>query len=158
VLVLHKVRFGDWLAYVRFNQGHNGILRFDPFFELFDGASGDSLLYHMSAVSLFGIFAVGAILVFPVSVPLALFGTVYVLFVSIIFHLDLFRYALPGYVFALFIGFDEVWSARATQRALIVLLPLYAALATWYTIGQIASNAAAPWFTEQVLATPVEWF
>jgi hypothetical protein len=158
LLFFHHCRFGDWRAYVHYNQGQSGLLRSPAFFEIFDGALGGDLGYHLSALSLFCVFVVGAILIFPVSVPIGIFSAVYVCFVSFVFHLDIFRYALPGYVFAVFVGFDDVWSAKVAQKPLLVLLPFYAVLAGWYTIGQMKSNSAAFWFTEEILETPAKWF
>jgi hypothetical protein len=158
VFLLHHLRFGDWRAYFRFNQGHNSILYFLPFHEILSGCAGQIELYKVAALALFSIFIVGVVLVFPVSVPFGIFSLVYVWFVSCISHMDIFRYALPGYIFAVFVGFDEVWSAKSAQKPLLVLLPFYLALGVWYTVGQLRTNTAGAWFTETVLETPIAYY
>jgi hypothetical protein len=159
VLAFHRLRFGDWRAYWRFNQGHNGLLAWPPFREVVGDAraSGD-VPYQMSALTLFAVFGIGVVCVFHASVPFGIFSTVYVAFVSLLFHLDLFRYALPGYIFAIFVGFDEVWASKEFARAAKWIIPGYVAVMGVYAVGQLRTNAAAPWFTEWALKASVAYW
>jgi hypothetical protein len=158
-MAFHRLRFGDWFACYRINQGRHALLSWPPFREVIWHArnSGD-VNFQMSAVVLFLIFAVGTVLVIPVSFPFAVFSVVCVAFISVLFHLDLYRYALPGYIFAVFVGFDEVWASKAFGRAWMWIAPGYLLVMVWYAVGQIASNAATNSFMEMVLNTPVTYY
>jgi hypothetical protein len=159
VLLLHHFRFGDWKAYYHFNQGHNALLHFPPGFELRDGAVGNSdVQYHLSALSLFAIFAVGTLLVFPVSVPFGIFTLVYLIFSSSLWHIDLYRYALPGYIFAIFVGFDELWSSSTMASAMVGLSLLIALPTLCYGMGQLMTNVAPSWFTGVVLSSKLSYY
>jgi hypothetical protein len=156
--MLHHYRFGDWKACSRFSQGHNNLLHLPPFFEIRDNAVGTAdVNSHLSALALFAPFAVGTAVVFPICVSFGIFTFVYLIFSASLWHIDIFRYALPGYVFALIVGFDEIWASKATNGAFIGLAPALAAVVFWYAMGQIGSNTAPPWFTEEVLRAPVAW-
>jgi hypothetical protein len=158
VAALHYYRFGDWKAYYRFNQGHNSLLHFPPFSEIIDHARGSSnVKYHISALSLVAPFTVGTLLLFPVSVPFAIFALVYLVFSNSLFHMDIYRYALPGYVFALIVGFDEVLASKPAKKALLWLSLPFLTVALSYAVGQMESNRAPPWFTEEAIRSPVAW-
>jgi hypothetical protein len=159
LLAFHHLRFGDWLTYYRVNQGRNKLLSWPPFREvLWFARNSDDVNFHLSALGLFVLFAVGVVLVIPVSFPFAVFSIVYVVFVSVLFHMHIYRYALPGYVFAVFVGFDEVWASKAFARAWMWIGPGYLAVMVWYAVGQIGSNAASSWFVQTVLNAPVAYY
>jgi hypothetical protein len=158
VLRFHAKRFGDWLAYLHFNQGHNGLLRWPPFHDIVKhGRRSDDVKFHYSTLYLFVPFAIGTILVFGAAVPLGIFAAVYVVFSASLFHIDLYRYALPGYVFAVLVGFDELWASAAFKKAAIWLVPIYMALVGKYSIGQLRSNIAPDWFLKSVLSAPIAY-
>jgi hypothetical protein len=158
VMGLHRLRFGDWLAYIHFNQGHNSLIQFPPFHEPRGAMAGSQDTdYIISSLSLFLPFIIGTILVFPVCVPFGIFSFVYVWFTSLLFHLDLYRYAIPGCVFAFLVGFDEVWSSQAFTLGSRWFIPCYLILVFWYAVGQVGSNVAGDWFVQAVLETPLSY-
>ena len=158
IILLHKIKFNDWLAYVHFNQNSQGLLRFEPFFEIINNFRGNTdIIYANSATFLFFPFIVGTILLYFVSIPFAIFSTVYVLFVSMIFHLDIFRYAIPGFVFALFVGFDPIFSSPQFKKVFYCFCPFYVYYLFKMIPEQIKSNSAPPWFTNHVLNSPVSY-
>lgn len=158
VILLHKIKFNDWLAYVHFNQNSQGLLRFSPFFEIINHFKFNSdIIYANSATYLFYPFIIGTILLYFVSVPFAVFSTVYVLFVSMIFHMDIFRYAIPGFVFALFVGFDPIISSPQFKKIFYCFCPFYTLYLFKMIPEQIHSNSAPFWFTKTVLNSPVSY-
>ncbi|OHS98614.1 hypothetical protein TRFO_34986 [Tritrichomonas foetus] len=160
LLLLHHLKFNDYLAYLHFNQGHQGLIKFPPFHEIFGQFKGgaSNIVYLNSTLSLYIPFFIGTVLLYFVSVPFAIFSTVYTIYVSLLFHLDIFRYAIPGYVFALFVGFDPIISSPAFKRAMIYFVPFFVPFLLYHTSNQIRSNAAPSWFTQQVLNSKVSYF
>jgi hypothetical protein len=159
VLLLHHFRFGDWKAYYRFNQGYNQLLHFPPGFEIRDGAAGGSdVLYHSSVLSLFAVFAVGAFLVFHACLPFGIFTLAYLIFSSSLWHNDPYRYALPGYIFAIFVGFDELWSSVTMTKVMTGLVFPLAFAGMRYGLGQLRTNTASPWFTATVLNSKLSFY
>jgi hypothetical protein len=154
LMYMHHVRFGNWNAYISFNQGHNGLIQFPMFHELIGNCrNSHDLVYTLSALTLFVPFIIGTVLLFTVSVPFAIFSTVYIVLVSLLFHLDLYRYSLSGGIFAVLVGFDEIWSSKEFKRAMPWFFPPYLVIAVWYAVHQIGSNAAPSWFVANVLKT-----
>jgi hypothetical protein len=152
IMYMHHLRFGNWNAYISFNQGHNGLIQWPMFHELvYNCQHSHDLLYTLSALTLYLPFIIGTVLLFTVSVPFGIFSTVYVVLVSLLFHLDLYRYALSGGIFAILIGFDEIWSSKEFKKAMPWFFPAYLIVAVWYAVHQIHSNVAPPWFVTTVL-------
>lgn len=158
IVLLHKVKFNDWLAYIHFNQNSQGLVRLSPFFEIINHFRyNDELIYSNSCIYLFCPFIIGTFMLYTVSIPFAIFSTVYVLFVSMVFHMDIFRYAIPGFVFALFVGFDPIISSPHFKKVFWCFIPLYTLYLFKMIPEQIHSNSAPPWFTNIVLQSPVSY-
>jgi hypothetical protein len=150
--LFHQWRFKDWKAYFTFNHGTVKLIRWPPFLLLTNTAfASPDLVDHQGSLVIFPVFLIGTALLFPVCVPFAIFTTVYLCYCSLLWHLDVYRYALPGYIFAVVIGFNDVWSSRGFKIMSIALVPLYFSLFMWYGIGQLESNCADEDFMNMVL-------
>lgn len=158
LLLLHYIKFNDIFAYIHFNQNHQGLIRFPPFHEIRGQFQGNNIVYLDSSLYLFLPFILGTIMLYFISVPFAIFSTVYVIYVSLLFHLDIFRYSLPGFIFAILVGFDSIISTPPFKRAIIILLPFYVAFLLYMIPNQIQSNRAPDWFTRNVLHSKVSYY
>jgi hypothetical protein len=142
---LHRLRFGDWAAFWRYSRGPNC-----PFDWPDMVGKSDS-----PALPLFAVFGVGSALLAPVALPFALFAVAYFAFAASVRFADVWRYAAPGYVFALLVGLDGVWASAPARRALrVIALPTGAAV-LWCAVAQIAANAARPKFMRAVFGAEV---
>jgi hypothetical protein len=68
-----------------------------------------------------------------------------------LWHHDIFRSALPEYILAVIVGFDEIWVSKGFRKAAVVLLPLFLAVAGRYCVGQIKTNAPPVLFMNALL-------
>ena len=155
VFGMHQIRFGTWKAYFAFNQGQQGLISLPPFIEIVRTYKyGRDLLDIFAHDNLMVPFFVGLAITMVTCVPLGIFSTVYFLYVGCLRHIDTFRYALPGFVPAVIIGFERLWTSREFRSIIYLLLCIYLPLCLFYMHGQITSNVAPAWFTNRVLDTP----
>jgi hypothetical protein len=148
----HNWRFHDRLAYIHFNSGQQNLIRLPPFAELINLRSADNVLYAHSFIGPWVLSAFGAWLIFGKSIPIALFASIFALYVSCLNHIDIYRYALPCSMFAFMVGFERFWADKRAVLACILVLPFYLVAMAIYVKGQIHSNKAWPQFMEDVLA------
>jgi hypothetical protein len=151
LVALHKWRFNDALAYLHFNQNSQHLIAWPPFRELRALRQNRGELSGHSFVANYVLFALGCTLTITKSVPIGIFATVFAGYVSLLSHIDIYRYALPGAVFALLIGFDAFWVSNIGKTTCLITLPLYTVLLVIYTNGQIHSNKAWPQFMEDLM-------
>ena len=144
LVLLHYIKFGDAMAYIHYNQGSQGLVQWPPFFE----ANGQQLdeYYNYSAIGSLLLGLLGAFLSADRCLPIAIFSFVHLMYVSLLFHLDVFRYELPAYLFALFVGFDEFWNLKNIPHILLLCSPVYMYILSNYAGKQIHSNIAWPQF------------
>jgi hypothetical protein len=149
--LLHKWRFDDWLAYLHFNQNSQHLIHWPPFHELTElGQRSDEFDSH-SFISNYLLFAFGSALAFTKSIPIGLLSVAFAAYVSLLSHLDIYRYSLPGAVFAFVVGFDGFWASATGKAACWIAAPLYLVLLVLYAPAQIHSNIASPDFMDEVM-------
>lgn len=146
MVLLHQYRFNDALAYLHFNQGQQGLVRWPPFHELLGILYNRDDFQSYSFLGYYALMAFGTALVYTRSIPLGIYSTCFTIYVSFLFHLDIYRYGLPAFVFAILVGFDGFWSSKSGKIICLVVSPLYIILICMYTSGQIHSNKAWPDF------------
>jgi hypothetical protein len=150
--LLHKWRFDDWLAYIHFNQNSQHLIEWPPFREVTGIAwSSDELRSH-SFVSNYLLFAFASALTFTRSIPIGLFAIAFAAYVSLLNHSDIYRYSLPGAVFAFVVGLDAFWASPCGKVTCCVAAPFYLVLLVLYTYPQIHSNIAWPDFMDDVMS------
>ena len=151
IIIFHVYRFDDPLAYIHFNQGVNQLIQWPPFYEATKQQVND--YYNYSNIGSLLIGFLGAFLSFEKCIPVTIFAIVHLTYVSLLFHIDVFRYQLPAYVLVLFIGFDKYWSGNGIVLFLMVLFPIYCFVCAAYSNGQIHSNIASPYFIDAMFTS-----
>lgn len=151
LLSLHRAMFNDVLAYIHFNQHSQGLITAHPLHELTRGKRSSDVLYLHSFVDLYFLYFIGIIPIVIVAGPISIFASVHMLYVSLLNHMDIFRYSIPAAVFCLFIGYDKMWSDPKVKSALIIFGPFYLFYLLTYATGQIHSNRCSPQFLQSVL-------
>lgn len=150
VALLHYIRFNSYTAYLEFNKNTAGLLRF-PLYGFVIPAG-----YHKYVIQSYMLFSVitpllaGTLVLYTVAVPLAIFCTVYAIYITVLFHADLFRYSIPGYTLAVIIGFDPIFSSPIFKQRMIYTVPFLIILMFTYYYGQINSNKAIQTFLLEV--------
>lgn len=145
LVLLHHYRFNDALAYIHFNSGQQHIIQWPPLNDAYQVYSG--WFYNYGSLATFFIYLFGTFLLYEKSVPIAIFCTVHMCYVSLLFHLDVFRYQLPASVFVTIIAFDKIITKRTVLWPCFIalLFPLFS-----YVGGQINSNTAWPQFMDEI--------
>jgi hypothetical protein len=152
VVGLHAWRFKDPWAYIHFNKDSQKLIQWPPFGELARMRGTKDDFEARSFISAYGPFALGAVLLCARSLPIGFFSIIFVIYVSVLFHIDIYRYALPGAVFGLIVGLEGFWASRTGKVAFWVGIPLYATALVLYVQGQIHSNVAPSYFMDEVMA------
>lgn len=148
---LHHIKFGDWKSYFKFNQGRQKLLHF-PFFSLvYDSNSVNKIPRVFKVFDLFLPMLTGTLIIYTISIPIAIFCTVYILYVSSLNHMDTFRYALPAYTLTLLIGFDMIWSSKKFKQAAPFLSIIYSVFAVFYVVGQVVTNRCDRDFLKDIM-------
>ena len=158
LVVFHKIRFGIYDAYIKFNQGRQKLIGPFPFFELIRNAKQGMNVSFLSCYYLYLPFIVGSSMLLSNVLPFAIMCIAYILYVSLLFHIDILRYSIPAYVLALLVGFDPILSSPQGKRAIKYLVPLYIVIALRYSVMQICSNRAPLWFMKDALRVPTVYF
>lgn len=146
---IHKKKFGTYKAYFKFNSG---LIRLKPFYALFDFSKKLDLIPHLNSILLLDFCMLGGILIlYSISVPMAIFSTVYLLYSSMLVHDDVYRYILPGYNLALLIGYDSIWSHPIFKKFSHIPLILYIILMCEYALCHLVSNRSEYDFLKEVM-------
>ena len=141
IMLFHEYRFNDRYAYIHFNQGHQGLLVFQPFFALFRYTSNPNYMHMVFERFAIHIpFAACICVVFSVSIPLAIFSVVYFFYTSMLNHLDIARYSLPSYMPSLLIGMDVLFSSPQMKKHMNFVQIFVMIFGAVYSLGQISSN------------------
>jgi hypothetical protein len=149
--------FGDFLAYVKFNQKRQKLIEWPPFNELRPWhISGSGVNYIHSFLDLYGVYIFETLLVLPVAGPIGVFCGLWVGYLGLLRHMDVFRYALPGAVFGTIVGLDKLWSHRFGYAAVLCLAPVYLVEMVVYSVGQINSNRCSGGFMRDVLDSALD--
>jgi hypothetical protein len=156
IFCMHKWKFGNWFAYFEFNQQGMRLLKLPPFHKFVSLAKSDEFVHSMPTIYLLCVFGMGLIVVMKVAFPLGVFATVYFLFCAVINHVDVWRYALPGLVLAVLIGFDAIWRSKQFRSNWYVLAVPYAFVVVLYVAGNLASNRATDDWVKAVM-NPKKW-
>jgi hypothetical protein len=155
--LLHKIKFGDYFAYFKFNQGQQRLINPNVFYSLYYGArSLTRLTLPYNLILLESILIPGVFVLLSIAVPLGIFGVVYVIYVSVLFHIDLIRYALPAYMPALLIAYDAIWSHSYFKKNSYILYPFFGFIVALYSLGQIGTNRCEDNFFLEA-CDPVRW-
>jgi hypothetical protein len=157
VMTFHYSMFGDFMAYVKFNQKRQKLVEWPPLSEIRSGRMRDSSTNYLhSFIDFYGLYILQALLVIPVAGPIGVLCAVWVLYIACLRHMDIARYSLPGGVFGLLIGLDKLWSSRVGIAAMVCCAPFYLMELLWYGGGQINSNRCGDGFFSEVLDAAVD--
>jgi len=156
LLIFHKAMFNDAFAYLTFNSKKQGLLQFPPFQEIVGKVRNTNPLYFHSFTSLFFPLLVSTLLMIPVCGPVAVFAMIFLAYVSLLRHIDLYRYSLPCGVFSLLIGFDSLFSSPQFLKSLPIVAPLYIIICLVYSAGQINSNVCWDQFLKEVYEAAID--
>ncbi|OHT02604.1 hypothetical protein TRFO_07016 [Tritrichomonas foetus] len=149
LLYLHQIKFGTYKAYFIFNQG---LIKFKPFYALIENSKNfQSIQYLFPILHLHVLMIFGCLVLFATSIPLAIFSTVYLIYNSMLFHIDVYRYALPGYILCILVGFDAIWSHPTFKKYFYIPLFFYLLSSIGYFIGQICTNRSSAEFLYDVM-------
>lgn len=151
LLLLHHVKFGDYLAYIHFNSGNQKLIRWPPFNEVLYGSRGNNLHQVHSFIDYYFPALIGTLAILPVAAPVSFFSLLYLVYVSFLYHLDLVRYSIPSTIFAFIIGYDSLISNFIGNLSLKILFPFYYLFICTYAAGQIHSNRCGSYFFNMVL-------
>ena len=147
LLYLHQIKFGTYKAYFLFNQN---LIQLIPFKYLIVKTKSDfcdlyaKFLLHLV---MFG----GILILFRISLPLAIFSGVYLIYTSMLNHHDIYRYILPGYILALLIGYDQILSNSQIKKNSIVLFFFVLITTCSYSISHLLTNISGPDFLKEVM-------
>ena len=156
LLLFHKIKFDNYMAYFQFNQAQQGLIQF-PFFYLFAVGRWTDIYPIMYNLLLLETTILAGICVFlRKCIPIAIFSIVYFLYISLLFHVDIWRYSLPAYVPCLLAAFDPIFSHRRFKALIIFLLPAYAFVLAVYATGMFNSNRCWDDFFLNI-CDPVRW-
>lgn len=158
LLALHKLMFNDTLAYIHFNKNQAGIIQTLPFHELIYGSESSDVFSLLSFAYLILILFLGSVVSLEKSGISGIFGLVWAGYASLLHHMDVFRYALPGFVFAFHIGFSSFFESPKGRSTVKILAPIYFALMLLYSRGQIQSNSSGKFFLDRVLESGKDKF
>jgi hypothetical protein len=119
------------------------LIKFPPFHKIFQiskepKAVGDDF----PTIYLLGVFFVGLVGLASVAFPLLVFALVHFLYCSVLDHIDIYRYSLPGYSLAVLVGLDVVWSHAKIKANVRWLVACYALALIPYVASNLAGNRA----------------
>lgn len=150
VFLMHYFRFGKITGYFDYNQGFQSIVH-HPFYMIKELSCRRSIEEIVPELFLYFILILGTLRTVFISVPFAIFSFVYFLYIISIFHLDTFRYALPGYIIVLFVGFNDVFCKDEFKYVLMILGPFFLFFEYIFAFYQFKSNLATDSFFKAVL-------
>lgn len=156
ILMMHRKLFNEWFAYFKFNFSHQGLIHWPPLYKLIGYAGSTDMVELNTFLLYFMILTPGVVLLYTSCGPVAIFATIFNLYVTVLYHIDIYRYGIPGSVFAFLIGYDRLWSSPQLQTTLFIVgLPLLLLL-LFYSTGQIITNSCGDDFLSYILsfATP----
>lgn len=152
LMILHRAMFDDPFAYIKFNSGQQGLIQLRPLHEIRGGNSRSrDVLYLHSFIDFYFLYVIGLIPLFFNAGPIAIYSFIHLAYVSLLRHMDVFRYSLSAAVFCLLVGFDRMWSDRRVRSAMYYFAPFYFVFLLSYATGQIHSNRCGDDFWRQVL-------
>lgn len=152
LMVFHRSMFGNAMAYIDFNKGRQKLIGWPPMPEISSGrVSSNNVNYLHSFIDFYPLYLIGTVLVLLKAGPIGIFSFGYLMYVSLLRHMDLYRYSLPVGVFAVLIGFDELWTHPYTRFAFKVIGPFYWLEMMIYAAGQIHSNRCSDNFINEVM-------
>ena len=157
VFRLHYRKFYSYTAYFKFNQGYQQLIQFPPF-HLFINSGGWNEIYPLTynvllieTVLLVGIFAFS-----KNCLPFSIYSTVYFIYISLLYHPDVYRYSLPAYVPCLLAALDPIFSNYTIKNSVIFILPSYIFIAIVYILGMLYTNRCWDQFFLHV-CNPERW-
>ena len=80
LILLHKYKFDDPLAYIHFNQNSQNLINFPPFSELLNPSITNDVFYDNSFIGFYLLISVGVLFIFPRSIPIGIFSTVFLIY------------------------------------------------------------------------------
>ena len=147
--MIHKQKFGTYKAYFKFNSG---LIKLKPFYGLFEYSKKIELISRLNSIILLDFAMLGGTLIlYTVAPPMGIFSTVYLLYSSMLVHDDVYRYILPGYVLAILIGFDDIWSNHIFKKFSLFFFAIYFVLMCEYALCHLTSNRSTFEFLKEVM-------
>jgi hypothetical protein len=152
LMAFHYSMFDDFFAYISFNQGHQRLVSWPPLPEMRSWAMEQSNTnYAHGFFEFYGFYLLQALLVLPVAGPIGILCGIWVAYIGMLSHMDIYRFALPAGVFGTVIGLDILLSHKIGRWGAICALPVYYVILIGYCAGQINSNRCGEYFLKQVL-------
>lgn len=149
LLYIHQKMFGTYKAYFKFNYG---LIRLQPFYAFHDYSKKLELIPHLNSILMLDFVMLGGTLIlYTISIPMAIFATVYLIYSSMLVHDDVYRYILPGYILALLIGYDSIWSNPVFKKYSYFPLIFYAIIMSEYSLCHLISNCSTYEFLLEVM-------
>ena len=141
VLYFHKIKYSDYLAYFKFNQGQQGLIRFPPFHLIIHSPQW-TYLFPLSFNLLYieTTILAGITVFLTCCIPMAIFCVVYAIYISLLFHPDIYRYSLPAYIPCVLIAFDPILSHKVIKQNGFYLVPFLIFVILVYSLGMLGTN------------------
>ena len=153
IILFHYFKFGEYDAYIKFNQGQQRIIASRIFDELrYSARWGWSPVQFESVLTLYIPFLTAILMCYTNHLPYAILGTAYFIFVSFLNHLDIYRYSIPGFLPTLIIGLDPFFSSKQFRTASPIILTFLIIFAVYHATNQIANNGAPEFFMTDVIS------
>ena len=150
LVIMHKAIYGEWMAYFKFNQKNQGIIQWPPMNLIISSSKHTNDLTTYSFIAYFLVLIFSWLFVIPKNGPAAILSLIFILYIPLLFHIDIYRYGLPASVFCFLIGLDKLWSSPKMKNTLkIIWLPYFIFLRS-YAAGQITSNSCMNFFMPYV--------
>ena len=139
LLAFHLAMFGDAFAYIHFNSNFQHLIVWPPFPELSHFQS-TNVVYMHSFLNFYLPLTIGTFSLYSIAAPPAIFSTTFLIYLSLLRHVDIFRYSLSSAIFAYIVGFDGFFSHPIVKKVISYLWPVYFIMVLLYCSGQINSN------------------
>ena len=135
----YSLKFGIYTSYFEFNDH-----LLNPFYYSLRVKATDYffVLDPHTLLTVSAPMLAGTLVLYVTAVPMAIFSTVYLLFISFLNHEDIMRYSMPGYVLAVLIGFDSMITSPVLRLRLKIVAKFLLVVQFYSYIGQMNINRA----------------
>jgi hypothetical protein len=135
LFLFYGVRYGDCLAYVTWNQGHEHLLSAVPFWKFLGNAGVGDFQRAEHGLWTYALYFLGVLLLWPRR-ELFFYAFTFFTFTCFIAHLDVARYMIPIAPFAILVAWDPLLSRREAR----FWVPLVVVLDAIYVWGWLPAS------------------
>ena len=151
LMIMHKMIYGEWMAYFLFNQKNQGIIHWPPMYKLVYFAQQQDHVDTYSFVAFYVLLSITWISMITKNGPVSILSFIFLIYITLLFHIDIYRYGLPASVFCFLIGGDKILTSPKAMKAFKIVFFPYLVLLANYGGGQIRSNTCTDYFFEFVM-------